>query len=123
MVAQAVYVHPDSSLVNSHVMYVVDQQDVGLPLQARQQWHYDLVESLLCDRLRPENVRGPRQNLTPNGFHQIEGHPIVRRYCVVCNRRIHKFCGGYVGAFMCDGPFYIIVHTQPGMLLCLRCLF
>lgn len=104
----------DSSCMNGYTLYREDSERVGLPVQSRLLWHYNLGMELVRAFLAPGAVRGPHRNLTPPGFHRLEGSLRSRRMCIVCSNRTRRFCAGCSGAFMCKGTCFIRVHTQPG---------
>jgi hypothetical protein len=104
----------DTSCQNAYVLYKEDAEQVGLPVTSRLLWHYTLGMRLVQPWLAAGALRGPHRQLTPPGFHRIEGHPTSRRGCVVCSKRTRCYYRGCAGAFMCKDSCYITVHTQPG---------
>lgn len=106
----------DSQLLNSYILYACDHRALGLPLLSRSLWHYTLAEYLIRPRMRAGHIRGPIRNLAAGGLHFSEGHPVMRRRCVVCNRRTRRMCPGCGGMFQCEGTCYRVVHTQRGYL-------
>ncbi|KAG0596516.1 hypothetical protein M758_UG261700 [Ceratodon purpureus] len=105
-----------SATLNSYLLYRADCKNAGVSIFSQVFWHYTLAMHLLGPYLPGGHIQRRHGHLAPPGFHQIKGHCSARRACVVCRKVTRRFCGGCAGKFMCDGPCYIAVHTQPGYL-------
>ena len=104
----------DSQLLNSYILYACDRRAVGLPVHSRMLWHYEVAKDLIRPLIGTGHVRGPIRNLVAGGLHFSNGHPMMRRRCVVCGRRTRRMCPGCDGMFQCEGVCYHTVHTQQG---------
>jgi hypothetical protein len=109
---RALYFVIDLSLNNSFSFYSEDQRALGLPLDARHRWHYLLGHALIQPYLNAQNIGGAIRNLAPRGLHWIQGHPTNRGNCVVCGKRIRRYCGGCGGVSVYDGACFVRLHTQ-----------
>lgn len=104
----------DSQLLNAYILYAADRRALGLPVLSRLLWHYSVAEDLIEPRMAVGHIRGPIRNLAPPGLHFSSGHPVLRRRCVVCDRRTRRMCSGCRGMFQCEGACFRAVHTQRG---------
>lgn len=96
----------DSQLLNAHILYAFDRRALGLPVLSRLLWHYTVAEDLIRPLMVPGHIRGPIQNLAVGGLHFSDGHPVLRRRCVVCDKRTRRMCPGCAGMFQFEGAYF-----------------
>jgi len=103
----------DTSLGNAYILYKAHAiANREKRVMSRVAFHYE-VSNWLCDpEVRPGRTSASF-NRNENGLHYSARHPKLRAKCVICGRKQIRFCPGCGGAYMCEGKYYLKVHSIP----------